>query len=65
MKKNIYILSYIHIYMYIDIYIDMYILLRASQVAQWSKNLPAKRCGLIPELGKSPGEGNGNSLQYS
>ena len=21
--------------------------------------------GLIPELGKSPGEGNGNSLQYS
>ena len=51
--------------MYIDTYIDMYILLRASQVAQWSKNLPAKRPGLIPELGKSPGEGNGNSLQYS
>ena len=21
--------------------------------------------GLIPELGRSPGEGNGNSLQYS
>ena len=23
------------------------------------------RCGLIPELGRSPGEGNGNPLQYS
>ena len=31
------------------------------------KNLPANAgdVGLIPELGKSPGEGNGNPLQYS
>ena len=31
------------------------------------KNLPANAGdpGLIPELGKSPGEGNGNPLQYS
>ena len=34
------------------------------------KNLPAnggdiKDVGLIPELGRSPGEGNGNPLQYS
>ena len=27
-------------------------------------NLPAK-VGLIPGLGRSPGEGNGNPLQYS
>ena len=34
------------------------------------KNLPANAgdtgdIGLIPELGRSPGEGNGNPLQYS
>ena len=31
------------------------------------KNLPANPgdMGLIPESGKSPGEGNGNPLQYS
>ena len=31
------------------------------------KNLPAKAGdkGLIPGLGRSPGEGNGNSRQYS
>ena len=31
------------------------------------KNPPASAgdLGLIPELGRSPGEGNGNSLQYS
>ena len=32
-----------------------------------SKNLPAKAgdAGSVPGLGRSPGEGNGNSLQYS
>ena len=31
------------------------------------KNLPANTGneGLIPESGRSPGEGNGNSLQYA
>ena len=31
------------------------------------KNLPAMKetVGLIPGLGRSPGEGNGNPLQYS
>ena len=31
------------------------------------KNLPANAgdTGLIPGLGRSPGEGNGNTLQYS
>ena len=31
------------------------------------KNLPANAgdMGLIPDLGRSPGEGNGNPLQYS
>ena len=41
----------------------------ASQVVQVVKNLPAntgdaRDVGLIPELGRSPGEGNGNPLQY-
>ena len=39
----------------------------ASQVAQVVKNLPANPgdTGLIPGLGRSPGEGNDNPLQYS
>ena len=39
----------------------------ASPVTQTAKNLPANAGdpGLIPGLGRSPGEGNGNSLQYS
>ena len=42
----------------------------ASQVALVVKNPPAnagvvRDLGLIPGSGKSPGEGNGNSLQYS
>ena len=42
-------------------------LIGASQVAQWLKNLPAKQEDVrsVPGLGKSPGEGNGNPLQYS
>ena len=43
---------------------------RPSQVVPVVKNLPAnggdvRDMGLIPELGRSPGEGNGNPLQYS
>ena len=42
----------------------------ASQVALVVKNLPAsagdiRDSGSIPGLGRSPGEGNGNPLQYS
>ena len=42
----------------------------ASQVALVLKNPPAnagdvKDTGLIPGLGRSPGEGNNNPLQYS
>ena len=41
----------------------------ASQVALVVKNLPANAgdvggVGLIPELGRSPGGGHGNPLQY-
>ena len=41
--------------------------LRASLVAQWVKHLSAmwETRGLIPGSGSSPGEGNGNPLQYS
>ena len=40
------------------------------QVAVVIKNLPAnagdvRDLGLVPGLGRSPGEGNGNPLQYS
>ena len=42
---------------------------KGSQVAQWlkKKNLPAssRDAGSIPGSGRSPGEGHGNSLQYS
>ena len=43
---------------------------KASQVALVLKNLPAsardvRNLGLIPGLGRSPGEENGNPLQYS
>ena len=43
---------------------------RASQVALVEKNLSAKAgdvrdTGLIPGLGRSPGGGHGNLLQYS
>ena len=39
----------------------------ASLVAQMVKNLPANAedMGSVPGLGRSPGEGNGNPLQYS
>ena len=39
----------------------------ASEVAQWIKYLPANAGdkGSIPGSGRSPGGGNGNSLQYS
>ena len=38
-----------------------------SLVAETVKNPPAKvgDVGSIPRLGRSPGEGNGNPLQYS
>ena len=40
---------------------------QASLVAQTVKNLPANSGdpGSIPESGRSSGEGNGSSLQYS
>ena len=39
----------------------------ASLVAQLLKNLPANEgdMGSVPGLGRSPGEGNGNPVQYS
>ena len=38
-----------------------------SPVAQWVKNPPARAedVGSISGLGRSPGEGDGNPLQYS
>ena len=44
--------------------------IESSQVVLVVKNLPAnagdvRDQGSIPGLGRSPGEGNGNSLQYS
>ena len=38
-------------------------------MAQWIKNVPAsagdRDAGLIPGSGRSPGEGDGNPLQYA
>ena len=45
-----------------------YLTIEASLVAQRLKRLSACNAGdlgSIPELGRSPGEGNGNPLQYS
>ena len=44
--------------------------MEASQVALVVKNLPAnagdmRDAGSVPELGRSPGGGNSNPLQYS
>ena len=36
-----------------------------SQVAQGKESRRHKRCGFDPWEGRSPGGGNGNSLQYS
>ena len=46
------------------------IVTNTSQVAQVIKNLPANQgdtgeAGSISRLGRCPGEGNGNPLQYS
>ena len=47
-----------------DPYIYIYIVFPGSSAV---KNLPAsvENTGLIPGLGRSPGEGNSNPLQYS
>ena len=49
---------------------DIKLLIMGSQVVLVVKNLPANagdrgEVGSVSELGRSPGEGNGNPLQYS
>ena len=49
-------------------FVAVYPSIRAFLAAQWMvKNLPANErdTSLIPGLERSPGEGNGNLLQYS
>ena len=50
-----------------DSLIHAYVCIGVSLVAQLVKNSPAKWGDLdsIPGLGRSPGKGNGNPLQYS
>ena len=53
-----------------DLFISRSSVFKASQLAQLVKNLPAnagdaRDVGSIPELGRSPREGNDNPLQYS
>ena len=48
----------------------LHLILHKHLMAQWVKNLPAKArdtgdVGSIPRLGRSPGGGNGDLLQYS
>ena len=44
---------------------NVFVILWASLVVQRLKRLPAIRPGFDPWVGRSPGEGNGNPLQYS
>ena len=46
-----------HIY-----FVEEFFIWTSSLVSQTVKNVPARQ---IPRLGRSPGEGNGNPLQYS
>ena len=48
-------------------WMTIYFHMRASLVAQMVKNTPVvlEIPGSTPGLGRSPGEGNGNPLQYS
>ena len=51
-------------------YYGMYRIFRASQVVLVAKSLPAnardiRDAGSVPGLGRSPGEGHDNPLQYS
>ena len=67
-KKSLYIYAYTHTHTHI--YICLCIYKWVFQVALVVKNLSAnegdvKEAGSIPELGRSPGEGNGNPLQHS
>ena len=59
-KEGIYTYIHIYIYMYICIYIGFP---GGSEVkaSAWNTGDP----GSIPGLGRSPGERNGNQLQYS
>ena len=64
-----YVCKYVCIYVLVH-FLFIYSLFRAFQVVLVVKNLPAnaediRDAGLIPGLGRSPGEGNGNPFQYS
>ena len=58
-----------HVYGIYGIYIMYYTCIMTSQVVLVAKNLPVnsgdtRDAGSIPGLGRSPGEGNGDPLQY-
>ena len=58
-----------HVYGIYGIYIMYYTCIMTSQVVLVVKNLPVnlgdtRDAGSIPGLGRSPGEGNGDPLQY-
>ena len=58
-----------HVYGIYGIYIMHYTCIMTSQVVLVVKNLPVnsgdtRDAGSIPGLGRSPGEGNGDPLQY-
>ena len=67
-KVYIHTHTHTHIYIYLCIYTSWY--MPASQVAPVVKNLPTnaedvRDAGSVPGLGRSPGRGHGNPLQYS
>ena len=55
----------LHTCVCVYIYIYIYIRIWASLVAQKASACNSGDLGSIPGSGRSPGEGNGNPLQYS
>ena len=68
----IYVHTHTHIYLYTHIYVFFFIVFSIMFYCCWLGSSKGKESaysawdpGLIPVSGRSPGEGNGNSLQYS
>ena len=62
-RVNKYICTYTYIYMHTHTHTHIYMATLVIQVAKLC--LQCRRPGSVPGLGRSPGEGNGNPLQYS
>ena len=62
-KKYIYIYLHTYLYTYTHTHTRMYIFLRSLSGEESASQ--AGDTGSVPGSGRSPGEGNGNALEYS